>query len=100
MADTLTAAPTCAGLRQAGVANPPTIIVSPNTTATLVVSAPAVVIARHPVQVEGQKETRAARSVSRRVDVRRRRLHGRLGGAGRRLVDPVGVTIPAVRRQA
>jgi hypothetical protein len=52
------------------------------------------------VQVEGQKETRAARSVSRRVDVRRRRLHGRLGGAGRRLVDPVGVTIPAVRRQA
>ena len=51
MADTLTAAPTLAALRQAGVTNAPTVIVTPNTAATLVVSSAAVVIAAHPVQV-------------------------------------------------
>ena len=51
MADTLTAAPTLAVLRQAGVTNVPTVIVTPNTAATLVVSSAAVVIAAHPVQV-------------------------------------------------
>jgi hypothetical protein len=56
MAATIAGASTIAALNQAGVANTPMVIVSPNTTDTLVVSAPAVVIGWHPVQVERETE--------------------------------------------
>ena len=51
MADTLTMAATLAALRNAGISNVPTVIVSPNAGATLVISSAAVVIAARTVEI-------------------------------------------------
>jgi hypothetical protein len=56
MGDVVTAAATLASLRQSGVSNAPTVIVTANTTATIVVASSAIVLAWHPVQIETENE--------------------------------------------